>query len=108
VRTTYAGMIPANFLADMSCEDFEARWRGWTGQPGGHGIFYVVELRSGRIVGFASGGPRREERYRNSKANSTPPTCCESSSAKDWAAGSSARWRRAWRQRASVLCWRAS
>jgi GNAT superfamily N-acetyltransferase len=47
----------------MSYEGFEARWRGWTGQPGGPGIFYVAELRSGRMVGFASGGPRREERY---------------------------------------------
>jgi L-amino acid N-acyltransferase YncA len=62
-RTTYAGIVPAIFLASMSYEDFEARWYGWMGDPGGHGIFYVAELPSGRIVGFASGGPRREEQY---------------------------------------------
>jgi GNAT superfamily N-acetyltransferase len=47
----------------MSYEVFEARWRGWLGDPGGHGIFYVAELRSGRIVGFGSGCRRREGRY---------------------------------------------
>ena len=44
-RTTYAGILPATFLA--ASEVFEARWRGWLGDPGGHGIFYVAELRSG-------------------------------------------------------------
>jgi hypothetical protein len=47
----------------MSYEDFKARWRGWMGQPGEAGIFYVAELASGRIVDFASGGHRREEGY---------------------------------------------
>jgi GNAT superfamily N-acetyltransferase len=47
----------------MSYEGFKARWRGWMGQPGGDATFYVAELTSGRIVGFASGGPRREEGY---------------------------------------------
>jgi L-amino acid N-acyltransferase YncA len=62
-RTTYAGIVPADFLASMTYEDFEARWRGWMGNPGGHRIFYVAELPPRRIVGFASGGPRREEQY---------------------------------------------
>jgi L-amino acid N-acyltransferase YncA len=62
-RTTYAGILPATFLARMSYEDFEARWYGWMGEPGGHGIFYVAELPPRRIVGFASGGPRREGQY---------------------------------------------
>jgi Acetyltransferase (GNAT) family len=33
---------------------------GWS-DPGGHGVFSVAELPSGRIVGLASGGPRREK-----------------------------------------------
>jgi GNAT superfamily N-acetyltransferase len=47
----------------MSYEDFEARWCGWMSVPGGYGFFYVAELPSSRIVGFASGGARREEHY---------------------------------------------
>ena len=62
-RTTYAGIVPVDFLANMSYEEFEARWRGWMGELGGYGIFYAAELRSGQIVGFASGGRRREDRY---------------------------------------------
>jgi hypothetical protein len=62
-RSTYAGIVPANFLASMSCERFEARWCGWMGAPGRDGIFYVAELPSARIVELASGGPRKEERY---------------------------------------------
>ena len=68
-------ILPATFLASISYEVFEARWRGWLGDPGGHGIFYVAELRSGRIVGFGSGCRRREEGIQNTKANSTQPTC---------------------------------
>jgi L-amino acid N-acyltransferase YncA len=62
-RTTYAGIVPADFLMGMSYEDFEARWCGWMSEPRGRGIFHVAELPSGRIVGFASGGPRREDLY---------------------------------------------
>ncbi len=63
-RTTYARIVPANFLESMSYEDFEARWRGWMSQPSRHEIFYVAELPpEDRIVGFASGGPRRGEQY---------------------------------------------
>lgn len=47
----------------MSYEDCEARWRDWMSEPGGHGIFYVAELPSDRIVGFASGGSRGEDLY---------------------------------------------
>jgi GNAT superfamily N-acetyltransferase len=48
----------------MSYEDFEDRWRGWlqgVGDP--HWAYRVAELPSGRIVGFASGGPRQEPAY---------------------------------------------
>jgi L-amino acid N-acyltransferase YncA len=57
-RTTYASIVPDEFLARMSYEDYEARWRSWMAHPGGDEGFYVAELQSGQIVGFASGGPR--------------------------------------------------
>lgn len=61
-RSTYSGIIPEDFLAAMSYEDFEARWRGWLGgESDAHRTFYVAELPAGSIVGFASGGPRQEE-----------------------------------------------
>ena len=62
-RTTYAGTVPADFLEGMSYEDFEVRWRGWMSESGGYGIFYVAELPPDQIIGFASGGPRREGQY---------------------------------------------
>ena len=62
-RTTYAGIVPADFLEGMSYEDFEVRWRGWMSESGGYGIFYVAELPPDQIIGFASGGPRREDQY---------------------------------------------
>lgn len=58
-RTAYPGIVPEGFLAAMSYEDFEERWRGWLGGAGDPRRSYrVAELPSGRIVGFASGGPR--------------------------------------------------
>jgi GNAT superfamily N-acetyltransferase len=63
-RTTYRGIVPEGFLAEMSYEDFEDRWRGWlrnVGEP--RRTFRVAELPSGRIVGFASGGPRQGAGY---------------------------------------------
>jgi GNAT superfamily N-acetyltransferase len=63
-RATYAGVVPAHFLESIFYEDFEARWRCWMGEHGGHRSFYVVELPpEDRIVGFASDGPQREEQY---------------------------------------------
>lgn len=63
-RTTYPEIIPADFLERMSYEDFEARWRGWlVGEHGRRVIVYVAEASPGRIVGFASGGPNREENH---------------------------------------------
>lgn len=63
-RTTYTGIVPESFLEAMSYEDFETRWRGWLGgELDTRGVFYVAELPTEEIVGFASGGPRRGESY---------------------------------------------
>ncbi len=65
-RSTYSEIVPQDFLAAMSYEDFEARWHSWLGSEfDKRGIFcaYVAERPAGRIVGFASGGPRQDESY---------------------------------------------
>jgi GNAT superfamily N-acetyltransferase len=63
-RTSYRGIVPEAFLASMSYEDFENHWRGWlrgVGDP--RWAYRVAELPSGRIVGFASGGPQQGSAY---------------------------------------------
>ena len=63
-RTSYRGIVPEGFLADMSYENFEDRWRGYLrGVEDPHWAHRVAELPSGRIVGFASCGPRRGPEY---------------------------------------------
>jgi GNAT superfamily N-acetyltransferase len=64
-RTSYRGIVPDGFLASLSYEDFEQRWRerlGCARDP--RPPRYVAESPpSGRIVGFAAGGLRREPAY---------------------------------------------
>jgi GNAT superfamily N-acetyltransferase len=63
-RTSYRGIVPEGFLADMSYENFEDRWRGWLRDvEDPHWACRVAELPSGQIAGFASGGPRRGPVY---------------------------------------------
>src|SRR3712207_3259974 len=64
-RTSYRGIVPKGCLAGLSYEHFEERWRGWllgVGDP--RWTYRVAEQPpSGRIVGFASGGPRQGPAY---------------------------------------------
>ncbi len=55
-RSTYAGIVPAPFLASLSETDRALQWREWLtlDLP-----IYVAES-DGEIVGFASGGPIRD------------------------------------------------
>jgi L-amino acid N-acyltransferase YncA len=63
-RAKYSGIMPEDFLAAMSHEDFEVRWHGWLGgESGVRATLWVVESSAGKVVGFASGGPRRDESY---------------------------------------------
>jgi GNAT superfamily N-acetyltransferase len=63
-RSTYRGIVPEGFLAEMSYQDFEDRWGGWLRNVGEPRLAYrVAELPSGRIVGFATGGPRHGPLY---------------------------------------------
>lgn len=59
-RTTYSGLIPAEFLASMDVGRRAAVWHtGLTDSTRRH-CYFVAEDTAGQIVGFASGGPERE------------------------------------------------
>ncbi|MBB3111138.1 GNAT superfamily N-acetyltransferase [Paenibacillus phyllosphaerae] len=58
-RTTYEGLVPADFLAAMSYEVYENRWRYRLQNKAVRYAMFVAEEADGRIVGFADGGPER-------------------------------------------------
>jgi len=59
-RTTYRGIVPDDFLANLS---YEKRENGWhqvlSNAPKDRNFTYVAEDESGQIVGFANGGVER-------------------------------------------------
>jgi len=61
-RTTYRGIMPDAYLASLSVDDRERSWARQISAPNYEAVTYVVEDEgrdeAGRIVGFASGGPR--------------------------------------------------
>ena len=58
-RTTYAGIVPADYLANLSYARREQFWRDIFSTPPPSGCVYVAAQDTGEIVGFASGGPER-------------------------------------------------
>jgi len=58
-RTTYKGLLPQDYLANLTYEQREPLWREILSKPVGHSLVYVAEDNAGNIVGFASGGPER-------------------------------------------------
>ena len=58
-RTTYKGILPDDYLADLAYEQRERLWRRILSKPGGQRLVYVAEETPGNIVGFASGGRER-------------------------------------------------
>src|SRR5262249_40551298 len=58
-RTTYAGMVPADYLATLSYAQREQFWRNVLSTPTPAGCVYVAVQDTGEIIGFASGGPER-------------------------------------------------
>ncbi|MYB75963.1 MAG: GNAT family N-acetyltransferase [Chloroflexi bacterium] len=59
-RTTYAGILPADFLAGLSYANSESNWsQALTADRPGESVF-VAETDAGEIVGFANGAPERE------------------------------------------------
>ena len=58
-RTTYAGIVPAEYLAGFSYERRELRWyETLTANQSAESIFVAEE--GGNVVGFATGGPERD------------------------------------------------
>ena len=60
-RTSYAGLVPADFLAALSIEQREARWQAILADPDAQQFNFVAEDPHGHIAGFASGGPERDD-----------------------------------------------
>jgi GNAT superfamily N-acetyltransferase len=58
-RTTYAALVPADFLARLSYAQREQQWRQVCTDSSGVNFVYVAENACGTVVGFVSGGPER-------------------------------------------------
>lgn len=59
-RTTYAGIVPAEYLDSLSYERRESIWTSILADPDSTSISFAAEEPAGSIVGFGSGGPERE------------------------------------------------
>lgn len=60
-RTTYAQLLPAEFLANLSIDQRTGYWRNIISKSDNPTFVYVAENEAGQIIGFASGGPERTE-----------------------------------------------
>lgn len=60
-RTTYRGIVPDDVLANLATERRERSWAGRLSKQDSAEFVYVAEDAAGDIVGFASGGPEREQ-----------------------------------------------
>jgi GNAT superfamily N-acetyltransferase len=57
-RSTFAGLLPADFLDNMSCAHQTERHRRAFARSGV--TYHVASIGNGRVIGFASGGPTRQ------------------------------------------------
>jgi len=58
-RTTYAGILSADYLAGLSYAEREQMWRDELSQGDRREFTYIVEGGDANILGFATGGPER-------------------------------------------------
>jgi GNAT superfamily N-acetyltransferase len=58
-RSTYVGIVPDDFLTQLSYERREAMWGSVIARPDPRDHLFVADLY-GRVIGFTSGGPLRE------------------------------------------------
>lgn len=58
-RTTYKGIVPDDFLSNLSHEQRERFWCKILLEASRTNFVYIAEDDRGNIVGFASGGPER-------------------------------------------------
>ncbi len=59
-RTTYAGLVPAEFLANMDVSRRAAVWHTGLTDSARRYCYFVAEDSDGQVVGFACGGPERD------------------------------------------------
>ena len=57
--TTYAGIVPDSYLANLSYARRETFWRDILGNVAANGYPFVAVNDAGEIVGFIFGGPQR-------------------------------------------------
>ncbi|MFD1778531.1 GNAT family N-acetyltransferase [Fredinandcohnia salidurans] len=60
-RSTYSGIVPDDFLQQLSYESRELMWK--KGIPNGH--IFIAENEQGEVVGFSCGGKERSGEYEN-------------------------------------------
>ncbi len=60
-RTTYRGIVPDEALANLSTERRERFWAAVLSKPDSPEFVYIAEDDTGAAIGFASGGPERED-----------------------------------------------
>ena len=60
-RETYQGILPAEFLQNLSYESREEQWRRALSDPSSRTRLYVMQENSGAIGGFVAVGPERGE-----------------------------------------------
>jgi ribosomal protein S18 acetylase RimI-like enzyme len=60
-RTTYKGIVSDDYLAAMSYQQREEKWREFFQDTDHFQFAYVAEADNNQIVGFASGGVNRNE-----------------------------------------------
>ena len=59
-RTTYEGIVPAEYLASLSYRDRESMWHEALTTDRLATSIFIAETKDGDVVGFASAGPERE------------------------------------------------
>lgn len=58
-RSTYAGIIPDEYLADLSYQDRESFWDQVLASERPAVSNFLVETEQGEVIGMAAGGPER-------------------------------------------------
>jgi GNAT superfamily N-acetyltransferase len=58
-RTTYAGIVPADYLANLSSVQQGQAWGHYISTLSGAAAMYVAETARGEVIGFAHCGPER-------------------------------------------------
>ena len=59
-QSTYAGIVPAEYLAGLSYRNRESHWKELLTADRPGTSYFVAETEGGDIVGFANAGPERE------------------------------------------------